>query len=439
MNSQTNAKPTSLWHSTLSHTPSPALTGDISTDVLVIGGGMCGVLTAHMLKDSGVDCVLVEGDTIGSKTSGNTTAKITAQHGLLYSKLMKKRGIDVARQHYSTSTNALEAFAALSESHPCDFERKTAYIYSRDNLAKLEQEAEAYSQLGILMGITTPSLPFSIVGAVAVENQAQFNPLKLLYGVAKDLRIYENTFVQQIRRNVALTTAGKITAKNIVLATHFPMVNIPGLYFLKLYQSRSYAVAISGVELVDGMFLDEKAGGMSFRTYADLLLVGGGGHKTGHKGGGFAELRHFVEQTYPNAKIEHSWAAQDTMTLDGLPYIGRHSMGKSHLYVATGFGKWGMTGSMMAAQRLRDMIVHGESNRQSIYRPNRSIFTAQLPKNIGSAVAGLASLGGPRCTHMGCKLKYNAAEKSWDCPCHGSRYGCGGEVLNNPAKRRKKP
>ncbi|MCL2213085.1 MAG: FAD-dependent oxidoreductase [Oscillospiraceae bacterium] len=429
-----NTTPTSLWHSSVSHTPCPSLTGEVTTDALVIGGGMCGVLTAHMLKESGVDCLLVEGGTVGRGTSGNTTAKITAQHGLLYSALMKRRGVEVAQQHYAASMDAVETFATLSQQHPCDFERKTAYIYSRASLGKLEEEAEAYSRLGISSDIATPSLPFSTAGAVAMENQAQFNPLMLLYGLAKELQIYENTLVQRINGNVAYTSGGKITAKKIVLATHFPMVNIPGLYFLKLYQHRSYVAAVRDTAPVDGMYLDHQSGGLSFRTYGDLLLVGGGGHKTGQKGGGFAELRNFVERTYPTAKIEYSWAAQDTMSLDGLPYIGRHSMGKSHLYVACGFGKWGMTGSMLAAQSLRDMIVHGNEKR-NIYRPNRSIFTSQLPKNIGSAVVGLASVGGPRCTHMGCKLKYNAAEKSWDCPCHGSRYGCSGEVLNNPAKR----
>jgi len=425
----------SLWHDKANHIPHPALSENIKTDVLIIGGGMCGILTAHMLSGSGIDCIVVEGGVVGGGTSGNTTAKITAQHGLLYSSLIKKQGLETAQQHYMESSNAIEAFSILSELYPCDFERKTAYIYSRDDRAKLEKEAQAYSQLGIYSRIVSPNLPFLTMGAVAMKNQAQFNPLALMYELTKNLKIYENTMVERIHKNIAHTPMGKITAKNIVLATHFPMVNIPGLYFLKLYQERSYVIAVSGVEQVNGLYLDEQKGGLSFRSYGDLMLIGGGGHKTGKVGGRFDDLYSFVGQVYPHAKVEYSWSAQDTMTLDGLPYIGQHSMGKSHLYVACGFGKWGMTGSMTAAQNLHDMIVHGKARKNNIYRPSRSIFTSQLPKNIGSAIVGLGSIGKPRCTHMGCKLRYNSAEKTWECPCHGSRFSCEGKLLDNPAKK----
>ena len=325
----------------------------------------------------------------------------------------------------------------MSKLYPCDFETKTAYVYTTDSRAKLEQEADAYTKIGIPARIDNNlPLPISTQGAISMDNQAQFNPLKLLYPLADKLEIYENTFIKRINGHVAIADRGRISAKYIVLATHYPFINIPGLYFMKLYQHRSYVIALENAPFINGMYLDEKTNGLSFRNYANLLFIGGGDHKTGHNSkpqAGYEVLRTLAKSAYPNTTEKYHWATQDCMSLDGIPYIGRLNGRNPHIYVATGFNKWGMTGSMVAAGIIRDLIVHGKSEYESLYSPCRSMFTKRLFVNIGAATVGLLRLGNPRCTHMGCKLKWNAEERTWDCPCHGSRFDSQGEVVNNPA------
>ena len=410
----------------------------MKTDVLIIGGGMCGVLTAHKLKEAGVDCVIVEGKTVGGGVTQNTTAKITAQHGLIYADLIARFGTEKARQYYDANTQAISSYCGLATRFPCDFEEKTAYVYTTDDRHKLNREADAYQKIGIPAKIVDmPQLPLSTVGAIAMEQQAQFHPLKLLYELANCLDIYEHTFVHKLEGNTAHTSGGKITAQYIILATHFPLVNLRGLYFMKLYQHRSYVFALKNAPLLDGMFIDGRENGLSFRTYGDMLFVGGGDHRTGKTGGDYAELTQFTKHAYPCATVAHRWATQDCMTLDKVPYVGLHRM--KNVYFATGFNKWGMTGSMAAAERLAELIVHGDSNaRGDIYYPGRSMLSRQLFVNLGAAAAGLLSPGGKRCTHMGCKLHRNAAENTWDCACHGSRFDQQGHVIQNPAKKNLK-
>lgn len=427
----------SVWAARTDWVPHPALEGDISTDVLIVGAGMAGVLTAHRLREAGVDCVVAEAKTTGNGTTGNTTAKITAQHGLIYADLIARRGMESARLYLDANTRAIADFRVLCDMYPCDFEEKTAYVYTTEYRTKLEREAKAYARLGLepLMQ-SSPPLPIQTAGALGMRDQAQFNPLKLLYALAKTLpRLYENTFVHRIDGSTAITDKGRIRAKHIVLATHFPLVNVPGLYFLKLYQHRSYVIALTGAAGIDGMYVDERPDGHSFRTYGDLLLVGGGDHKTGKSGGGYAELRALAARAWPDADERYAWAAQDCMSLDALPYIGRHRAGAPFLYTATGFNKWGMTGTMMASRLLCDLLLHGKSEYTHLCAPGRSMLTPQLAKNLLGACAGLLSFGGPRCPHMGCKLRWNRAEGTWDCSCHGSRFDRGGHILDNPAKR----
>ncbi len=427
----------SVWAHSVNRIKKPRapLAGDIKTDVLVIGGGMAGVLIAHRLSEAGVDCMLAEAKTIGSGTTGNTTAKITAQHGLIYADLIRRFGIEKARMHYEANTRAISDFCALAGRYDCDLEKKTAYIYSIGNRKKLEREADAYRALGLPGRIRDRlPLPLQTDGALAMDNQAQFNPLKLLCGVADKLRIFENTFVSKIEGNIALAGCAKITAKHIVFATHYPLVNIPGLYFMKLYQHRSYVLALEGAPDVEGMYLDEREDGCSFRNYGGLLFIGGGDHKTGKRGGGYTELKKLAAKAYPNAAEKYRWAAQDTMSLDAIPYIGRHRAGKGNLYVATGFNKWGMTGAMVASRLICDLIVYGCSELEDLYSPRRSMLRGQLFLNFGAAAAGLLNPGVPRCPHMGCKLRWNDAERTWDCSCHGSRFDESGRLLDNPAK-----
>lgn len=406
----------------------PTKSGKITADVLVIGGGMAGILIAHRLKQAGVNTVLAEAKTVGNGVTINTTAKITAQHGVIYESLIKRFGVEKARLYFDANTRAIKSFSELAKIHPCDFEEKTAYVYSTDDRRKLEKEAAAYQKLGVKAKIKdNPQLPVNTVGALGLEHQAQFNPLKLLKSLASGLDIRENTFISDLDEDVK--------AEHIILATHFPLVNIPGLYFIKLYQHRSYVIALEGAPQVDGMYVDERDNGHSFRTYKDLLLIGGGDHKTGKQGGGFAELRGLASRAYPNARERYSWATQDCMSLDGIPYIGRHRLGAKELYVATGFNKWGMTGSMVAAELLCDLLVHGESELETLYSPQRSMLRPQLGLNLLGAAAGLLSIGGPRCAHMGCKLHFNKVERTWDCSCHGSRFDETGNLIDNPAKK----
>ena len=426
----------SIWSATAERESHPPLTQDIETDVLIIGAGMCGVLTAYFLKQAGVRTFVVDAKEIGSGTTKNTTAKITAQHGLIYANLIKRFGTEKTRQYYEANTKAIAQYHALSQIFPCDFEEKTAYVYAREQKEKLLRELDAYQKLNIAATLKeTVPLPLPTVGAIAMAQQAQFHPLKLLFSLADTLDIYENTLIYQIEGNVAHSSRGKIKAEHIVLATHYPLINIPGLYFLKLYQHRSYVLALKNTPTLSGMYIDEAEDGFSFRMYDDLLFIGGGAHRTGKSGGGYDKLRTFAEKSYPVASPEYTWATQDCMSLDAVPYIGRHRRGKEHLYVATGFHKWGMTSSMVAAELLSDMILGRKNDWEALFAPDRSILSHQLFKNIGSAVAGLASLGAPRCSHMGCKLKKNITESTWDCPCHGSRFTKCGQVIDNPAKK----
>ena len=215
----------SVWSETAIRKARPSLEGDITTDVLVVGGGICGILTAHRLKESGIRTVVVEAKTIGSGITRNTTAKITAQHGLIYADLIKRFGIEKACMYYEANTKAIQRYRKLAQQFPCDFEDTTAYVYTTNNRLQLECEATAYGALCINTRIQeNPPLPFKTVGALAMEGQAQFHPLKLLYALADELDVYENTFISKIKGQIAITSRGIIKANHIVLATHYPLM-----------------------------------------------------------------------------------------------------------------------------------------------------------------------------------------------------------------------
>ena len=426
----------SLWSETTQQKSRTTLKQNLEVDVLIVGGGMCGILTAYMLNKKGINNAIVEAKKIGGGVTKNTTAKITAQHGLIYADLIEKFGKEKAQMYYDANTKAIDKYRLLAKKYACDFENKVAYVYSTTDRDLLEREAKAYTDLGIISKvIEVTDLPFNTTFALAMENQAQFHPLKLLYALAEELDIYESTFIDKIEDNVAYTQEAMITAKHIVLATHYPLINIPGLYFTKLYQSRSYVIAIENASLLDGMYIDQNTEGYSFRTYGSLLLIGGGSHRTGKDGGNYGQIEGFIKRTYPEASKKYRWATQDCMSLDKVPYIGRHQKGKENLYVASGFNKWGMSGSMVAAEVLTDLIIDGKNEYQELYNPSRSIMRRQLFSNLTAAATGLLSIGRPRCAHMGCKLHWNDPDNSWDCHCHGSRYDEDGHVINNPAKK----
>lgn len=424
----------SLWKATASLPEFPELVGDVRTDVLIIGGGIAGILTAYLLHEKGVGYVLVEKGRICSGTTGNTTAKITFQHGLIYDKILKSDGTEAARKYLAANRAAFDKYAELCGKTGCDYEIKDNYVYSTDDRRKLEKEVEALEKIGYIADLCeNVPLPVKTVGAVKFPDQAQFNPLKFLSSVAEGLNIYENTFVREMRGNTAVTDKGKIRADTVIAATHFPFINKHGSYFLKLYQHRSYVIALENAQDVNGMYVDECDTGLSFRNYEGLLLLGGGGHRTGKKGGNWAELRAFAAKKYPDSREKHFWATQDCMSLDGIPYIGRYSAKTHGFYVASGFNKWGMTGSMTAAMLLSDMILGKRNGFASVFDPSRSIVKPQLFINGAEAVCNLLTPSKKRCPHLGCALKWNEAERSWDCPCHGSRFTEHGRVLDNPA------
>ena len=424
----------SIWPQTAQLPVFNSLRSDLKTDVLVIGGGMAGLLCAYKLTRAGVDCALVEADRIGGGITKNTTAKITSQHGLIYGKLIREFGADRARLYLEVNQRALEEYRALCRTMDCDFEEKDAFVYSLGSREKLDRELNALERLGFGAEFQADiPLPFPTAGAVKFKDQAQFHPLKFISAIAGELRIFERTKVLELGPGKAVTTGGTISADKLIIATHFPVLNKHGGYFLKLYQHRSYVLALKNAPDVQGMYLDEDEKGLSFRNYGGLLLLGGGSHRTGRQGGSWTELERFARHGYPDARPAARWAAQDCMTLDGVPYIGPYSKRTRGLYVATGFNKWGMTSSMAAAEVLTDLILDRKNPCTELFSPSRTMLRPQLAVNALESSLGLLTPTVPRCPHMGCALKYNAAEHSWDCPCHGSRFGEGGTLIDNPA------
>ena len=424
----------SIWPETTALPTFDSLKQDLKTDVLIIGGGLAGILCAYMLDKAGVDYALVEADRICNGVTRNTTAKITSQHGLIFQKLIREFGVEKARMYLEANEKALKDYRQICRDIPCDLEEKDAYVYSVDRLDKLEKELAALEQIGHPAEfVRNLPLPFFVAGGIQFRNQAQFNPLKFVQGIVQKLNIYENTRAKAFDGKYVVTERANITASKIIVATHFPFINKHGSYFLKLYQHRSYVLGLDQGPMVDGMYIDENKHGLSFRNYQDLLLIGGGSHRTGKQGGNWTELEAFAQAHYPGARIKYRWATQDCMTLDGIPYIGQYSKSTPDLYVATGFNKWGITSSMVAATLLCDLVQGRDNPYASVFSPSRTMLRPQLLYNGIEAAANLLTISKRRCPHMGCALKWNPQERTWDCPCHGSRFTEQGKLLDNPA------
>ena len=470
----------SLWSRTAGLSTHPPLKGDLQADAAVIGAGLAGVLIARELSALGLHTVVLEASTTGSGQTKNTTAKITAQHGLIYHRLLEQFGADPARQYARANQQAVEQYrrTVRDSGIDCDFMDCPAYLYSRSELAPLEREAAAYRKLGLDGALTrTTSLPFPVAGALRMEHQAMFHPLKFLSVVSQGLEIYEHTPVLAVRGEQLATPRGRVTASHVVFATHYPFVNFPGLYFTRMHQERSYVAAVKGAPQLDGIYYGIDPGGLSFRNAGDLLLVSGGSHRTGknRQGGQYRMLEARSRELWPGCTVETLWSAQDCMTLDGVPYIGPFSPTRPQWYVATGFQKWGMSSSMVAANIIADAVQGTEHPFAPVFSPRRFSWKAaqtlvmeggesvknltkaalgrpeleldELPPGHGAIVswqgkklgayrdpAGQIHLVDPRCPHMGCQLSWNPEELSWDCPCHGSRFHYDGSLINNPAQ-----
>lgn len=423
-----------LWQDTVELPHFPRLTQDAQTDVLILGGGLAGVLCAWRLHRAGIPCLLCEGETVGCGTTGGTTAVVSAQHDTLYADLIKQKGEAAARGYLEANLEAVEEYAALAREYDFDFERAPSYMYARQDGAWMDRELAALERLGYhARKVEKVPLPFSTAGAVCFPNQGQMHPLKLLRALLPGLNIAEHTRIDRVEGTTAFFGEHKIQAKKILVATHFPIVNTHGFYFAKLYQRRSYVIALEHPGVLAGTYVGRGAEDFYFRRYGKLLLVGGGEHRTGQRGGSFQVLRRFAKEYVPEAPERYAWATQDCMSLDGVPYIGPYSPELPNVFVASGFNEWGMTTSMVASRLLCDLVQGKENPLSQVFSPSRSVLHPQLFRNLGATALHLLKPTPKRCPHLGCALQWNPVEHTWDCPCHGSRFDEGGKLLNNPA------
>ena len=473
----------SIWDESCEFDKREELKGDIKTDILIIGAGIPGILIGYFLKQNGREVVLIDKSEIARGNTRNTTAKITSQHDLIYNKLIQEFGEEKAKQYARANELAIRKYREIIKERKieCDFEELPAYIYSLNDTDLLKKEVDAARHLGIdAEYVEKVDLPLEVKGAVKFNNQGQFNPLKFLKDISKELTIYENTKAIKIEENLVSTDKGNIVANHIVIATHYPIINAPGYYFMKMHQERSYVIALENADNnIKGMYIDYEKQGYSFRNYKGLLLLGGISQRTGENesGGSYDKLRNIAKDLYPNSREKCHWSAQDCMTIDGIPYIGKYADSTPNIYVATGFNKWGMTSSMVSAMIISDLILEKDNDFSEIFSPKRfdlslSInniandlvktaknFIAQkisIPsseiQHIKNGHAGIVDYNGQKvgvykdengkefivstkCSHLGCELHWNADELTWDCPCHGSRFDYTGKLIESPANK----
>ncbi len=474
----------SIWQKETEIKKRRELDRNLTAEVAVIGAGMAGVLIADRLKSEGKRVVVLEADRIGSGQTGKTTAKITAQHGCVYAQFKESFSNDKTGLYAKANAKAVEWYrnTVKQRNIDCDFEDTDSYIYSSFEYEKLKREAQVCKEIGLSVELVEDiNLPFDVIGGVKMKNQAQFNPLKFISRISEDITAYEKTPVKSVKGHTIYTDNFIVQAEKIVFACHYPFLIIPGLYFARMYQQRSYVLAVKDKHFAKGMYIGVDNEGYSFRRYRDMLFIGGAGHRTGENSSGtsYDELNRVARQICPDAEQLAFWSAQDCITADGMAYIGRLSSFHPDWYVATGFGKWGMTSSCVAADIITDLCVKGESPYEKVFTPQRFSATAAVgvAKEMGKALKGLAKgnlyipphklsslkvgQGGivnidgkkvgvyresekkyytviPRCTHMGCSLEWNSADKSWDCACHGSRFDYKGNLIDNPAKQNLK-
>ncbi|MDO5556059.1 MAG: FAD-dependent oxidoreductase [Clostridia bacterium] len=488
----------SYWVETTKQTNYPRLSQNITTDVLIIGGGITGILTAYMLSESGLNVSIVEADRIAMGVTANTTAKITSQHGLLYDYLLNSYNFDIAKGYLDSNEEAIKTIANIvnKENINCDFSYQDSYVYTcnKDNVTKIVDEVSAVTSLGLkAQYVTDCPLPFSIEAGIKFPKQAQFHPRKYLLSLLpilekRDVNIYENSKVENIKhiknKYEVYTNSNKIIAKHLVMASHYPIKNFPGMYFIKMYQNSSYAIGVEiEKEVFDGMYISCDTPTTSFRNIVQdngkkLLIVGGSGHKTGDTNvdieSSYINLANYIKSIYPKANVKYKWMTEDCVTLDKIPYIGEFSSFLPNMYVATGYKKWGMTSSHVAAKIISDKILAKHNSYENIYTATRlkpiknskefgnmlkqSTYSLAINKMSAPIISydkldndsgGVVDYKGeklgiykdksgklfaviPYCKHLGCELSWNNLEKTWDCPCHGSRYDYMGKIITEP-------
>lgn len=438
---------TSLWEQGVSPRPLPPLPGDYTVDTAVIGGGLCGLLTAYELQKRGVEVMVLEANGIGAGTTGKSTAKVTSQHRLIYDRLIRQMGTEKAQQYATANQQAIEQYAALIEEEgiDCGWERRDAYVYTTGGTQRIEAEEKAARRLGLPAELAAvDSLPVRTAGAVKFSHQAQLHPLQFLCALADRLTVYQAAAQAIVDRQIYCDNR-IVNASRIVVATHFPFVNFPGLYFARMHQQRSEVVALQNVPPVEGMYIDENEDGYSFRQAGDCLLLGGEGERTGSKqaAGAHARLHAAARRFYPQAEEVYHWHTQDCMTHDGVPFVGQYAKHTPGLYVATGFNKWGWTNSMAASRILADAITGRENPCAGVFDPRRAEiraaarhFVIDMGVSVGQLTAGLFAPPQRRCPHLGCKL-HEAEDGTFECRCHGSKFDGDGTCLQGPATRDK--
>lgn len=498
--SATAVRHESVWIDTGPSQPRlPELDRRVNADVAVIGGGIVGITTALLLEEQGLRVVLLEAGRLAHGVSGYTTAKVTSQHGFVYDELRRKHGADAARVYGQANEAALAWIAERIERDAidCDFRRQPAYAYmaSDGKRAQVEAEVDAATAAGLPAVLDeSPPLPYPVAAAVRFDGQAEFHPRKYLLALAGrlaggDCEVFERSHAVEIdddRRCTVKTPGGRVEADRVVVATHYPFPD-RSLAFARLHPERSYAIAcrISG-EPPPGMHISGDSPTRSIRAVpvgdGELLLVGGEGHKTGTGGDTeerYRRLEEFARRHWQVEAVEYRWSTQDNVTVDRLPYVGRLTPRSSNVLMATGFAKWGMTGGTAAAAALVDLMLGRESEPARLFDPwrltPRASAAALVHENAqvalrfvgdrvtkpgrrpieslrpgegdvvshdGEKVAAYRDEDGAvvavsaRCTHLGCQVNWNAAERSWDCPCHGSRFAPDGTVLQGPAVHR---
>lgn len=474
----------------------PELKRETVADVAVIGGGMAGLSTAYMLAAKGSKVVLIEADRIASGTSGHTTAKITAQHGLKYAFLAEKTDEEKARAYAASNRWAIDEIERVirKENIECDFERLPSYVYARtdEGVRAIKEEVKAVTELGFPAAFVKDiELPFDIKGAMKFDRQAMFHPRKFLLALAERFtalggRIFENTEATIIKEgspHLIACPKGSVKARSVVIATNFPIYD-RGVFFVRMHQTRSYALAVTvNGPVPNGMYINEDDLGLTFRPYREngreWLILGGEDHITGRDSSAvdhFALLEEKARQRVDIRSVDHCWAAQDSTTIDRVPFIGKMPL-VDNMFVATGFGEWGMTTSFVSAKLITDLIFTIDNEWEALYSPARFRPISSIPKmketakNLaqgfgdylraaegfddikiergegkiisydGKKLAVSRSENGdlkvvsPTCTHMGCMVAWNRTEGSWDCPCHGSRFSADGKVLEGPAMK----
>jgi glycine/D-amino acid oxidase-like deaminating enzyme/nitrite reductase/ring-hydroxylating ferredoxin subunit len=479
----------SLWlEEAPPETSRPPLDRDITADVAVIGAGIVGVTASLILHEAGARVVLIEAGRVGHGVTGHTTAKVSSQHGMIYARLRDTHGADAARAYGAANESALAWIAkrVAADDIDCDFRRRASYAYARSR-ADVEDEARAAQAAGLPATLVdeTP-LPYAVEAAVRFDDQAEFHPLKYLNALAAQLpEIYEHTHAVQAGEAVR-TPGGRITAEHTIVATHYPFLD-RSLAFARAHPQRSYVIACRiGGAPPTGMFISGDSPTRSVRAAPrrdeELLLVGGEGHRTGTGGDTeqrYQRLEDFAREHWDVRSVEYRWSSQDPTVVDSLPLVGRATPFEDRVLMATGFAKWGITGGTAAALALCDLVRGRENPYASLWDPNRlnlrasarklvtenavagaRFFTDRLSKpgrrplsDLAPGEAGIVNHRGekvaayrdeagtlhavsPTCTHMACQVNWNTAERSWDCPCHGSRFAPDGTVLEGPAVHR---